>query len=427
MNRVIISIIGIVLFSACSKKEDPEPIPEPVKQHTVLVYMSGENNLTEDSSYPGESYLADDLDEMKEGSYQLSSDQRLLVFIDSVGKSNPPHIVEISGGKTTEVYRFDSEFAASDPAKFREVVKWAMDNYPSEDYALVLWGHATGWVISNDTVASSRHATRAYGQDRGWDQTYGKERWMNITQIARALEGLPRLKYIFADCCCFQCVESAYELRSVADYLIGSPAEIPGEGAPYHKLVPKLFSQSTTFYRDICDTYYDFFIDAYQSSPYTGYSWASYLAGYSVPLSAIDLSKMDALAAATSEVVATFAPQYPAELDLSGLPFYFGYGGYPVMYDIKSVIQKYAPSSAYTQWLTAYNQALAYSLVSRKWQTIYNSILNRFDQFPVDETLYGCVSMFFPQKDYANTTYKYNSRINNLQWYQCVNWSTYGW
>ena len=195
----------------------------------------------------------------------------------------------------------------------------------------------------------------------------------------------------------------------------------------YEKLVPKLFSQSDTFYREICDSYYDYFIDAYQSSPYTDYSWASYLAGYSVPMAAIDLSKMDDLAVATSQVLATFAPQYPAELDLSGLPFYFGYGGYPVMYDIKSVIQKYAPSSAYTQWLTVYNQALVYSLVSRKWQTVYNSILNRFDQFPTDESQYGCVSMFFPQSTYSTATYRYNQRISQMQWYYAVGWSSFGW
>ena len=224
MNRLIIAIIGILVCCSCSKKDDIEPIPEPVVQHTVLVYMSGENNLTKDSRSQNESYLADDLEEMKEGSYLLSKDQRLIAFIDSVGTNNYPHIVEIANGKATEVYRYDKEFYASDPQKFREIVKWTMDNYPSEDYALVLWGHATGWAVSNDTIASARKYTRAYGQDKGWDNSSNSsnsERWMNITQMAKALEGLPKFKYIFADCCCFMCVESAYELRNVADYLIG--------------------------------------------------------------------------------------------------------------------------------------------------------------------------------------------------------------
>jgi len=431
MNRLIIAIIGILVCCSCSKKDDIEPIPEPVVQHTVLVYMSGENNLTKDSRYPNESYLADDLEEMKEGSYLLSKDQRLIAFIDSVGTNNYPHIVEIANGKATEVYRYDKEFYASDPQKFREIVKWTMDNYPSEDYALVLWGHATGWAVSNDTIASARKYTRAYGQDKGWDNSSNSsnsERWMNITQMAKALEGLPKFKYIFADCCCFMCVESAYELRNVADYLIGSPAEIPGEGGPYHILLPKLFSQSTTFYKDICDTYYDYFMEAYQMPPYIDNSSNSYFIGYSLPLSAIDLSKMDNLAQATNQVLKSFATNYPEELDLSYLPFYFGLD-YPVMYDMKSVIQKYAPSLDYSQWISAYNKAVVYSLVSQRWMTIYSKIKNKYYTFPSDESVYGCVSMFFPQNDYdsSDSKFEYNTRIKNCQWYYAVDWSNYGW
>lgn len=431
MNRLIIAIIGIFVCCSCSKKDDQEPIPEPVIQHTVLVYMSGENNLSKDSRYPNESYLTDDLEEMKEGSYLLSKDQRLIAFIDSVGTNNYPHIVEIENGKATEVYRFNSEFYASDPQKFREIVKWTMDHYPSEDYALVLWGHATGWAVSNDTIASARKYTRAYGQDKGWDINSSEnknnpEKWMNITQMAKALEGLPKLKYIFADCCCFMCVESAYELRNVADYLIGSPAEIPGEGAPYHEMVPKLFSKSTTFYMDICDTYYDYLIEAYQTSPYIDNSANSYLIGNSVPLSVIDLSKMENLAQATNKVLKSFATNNPEVLNLDNLPFYFAYDK-PAMYDMKSVIQKYAPSADYSQWLSVYNSAVVYSQFSKKWMTAYPKIYNNFDSFPTDETVYGCVSMFFPQNDYDASYYKYNARIKNYQWYYAVNWSNYGW
>jgi hypothetical protein len=113
MNRLIIAIIGILVCCSCSKKDDIEPIPEPVVQHTVLVYMSGENNLTKDSRYPNESYLADDLEEMKEGSYLLSKDQRLIVFIDSVGTKNYPHIVEIARCGRMELENSSKNFLAN--------------------------------------------------------------------------------------------------------------------------------------------------------------------------------------------------------------------------------------------------------------------------------------------------------------------------
>ena len=75
MNKFFIAIFTILLLAACNKHEDPAPSPEPtptLAQRTVLVYMSGENNLTKDSSSPGVSYLEDDYKEMLEGSNLIS-------------------------------------------------------------------------------------------------------------------------------------------------------------------------------------------------------------------------------------------------------------------------------------------------------------------------------------------------------------------
>ena len=425
MNRIIIFVISLLLFTACHKHDDPSPDPEPPvtqAQRTVLIYMSGENSLTQDTSTPG-SFLADDLNEIIEGSYQLADDVHLVCFIDSVGILNYPHIIEVANGKATEVYRYDSDFYACDPAKFREVLQYTIDNYPAKEYGLVLWGHGTGWVVSNDTVAASkaRTITRAYGQDKGWD-TNSSERWMNISQMASALEGMPKFKYIFADCCCMQGVEVGYELRNTAEYFISSPAEIPGEGAPYHKILPKLFSTSPTFYKEICDCYYDYFIDAYMND-----ASYYYLSGYSVPLSVFDLSKMDALASATKELMQSCMPKYPNELNLNGHPFYFAVNSTPVMYDIKSVFSQYASETDYKKWLEVFNTAVPYQLLSKKWMTIYTSLYNRFDSFPQNDDQWGCVSMFFPQSSYASSYYRYNDLIHSTQWYRAVNWPDYGW
>ena len=421
MHKIIIGLLGIALLCSCNKKDDPEPTPEPtVYDRTVLVYMSGENDLTTSG------FMADDLLEMDEGSYQLNDDQHLIVFIDSVGTTNPPHIIEIAKGKRKVLYQYNTEFAASDPSKFREVIQWTIDNYPSKDYGLVLWGHATGWAVDADSVANVQR-TRAYGYDYGYDSYIGRKA-MNITQMAKALEDMPKFKYIFADCCCFMCVESAYELRNAADYLIGSPAEIPGAGAPYDRIMSSLFSNSNTFYQNICDIYYDFYLDAYNSSTYDYLN----LDGYSVPMSAVKLSEMESLAQATNQILATISSEItsPAVLDLSKLPFYFAsttYTDMKVMYDMSSVFYKYASVSDYTQWLTAYNKAVPYSLVSTKWQTVYNTLYNSFDSFPDNNAMWGGLSMYFPQQGYDNYNYKFNTRIKNYQWYYSVNWSKYGW
>lgn len=425
MNRIIIFFISLLLFTACDKNEDPSPAPEPTQaERTVLIYMSGENNLTQDYQYPGESFLADDLEEIIEGSYKVNSKQHLICFVDSVGTNNKPYIIEVSNGKTKEVYRYESDFYASDPAKFREVLQYTIDNYPAKEYGLVLWGHASGWIVHNDTVPSvlkTREATRGYGKDEGWD-TNGSSKWMNITQMAQALETIPKLKFILADCCNFMCVEVGYELRNCAEYLIGSPAEIPGEGAPYHLMIEKLFSTSPTFYKDICNCYYDYFLDAYTQPDYSDWN----LEGYSVPLSVFRLDQMDNLADATKQLMQKFMPKYPEQLDLTNLPYYL-YNDRRVIYDVKTVFKKYAPESDYNKWLDVFNTAVPYQAVSQRWMSIFDTIRNDFYTFPQDTESWGTVSMFFPQTYYNSCYFDYNKRIRKLQWYNAVYWASYGW
>lgn len=438
MNKIFILLISLMLFAACDRNEDPmpepeptpapapepEPEPEPKVQRTVLIYMSGENNLTKDENYPGLSYLKDDLKEILEGSYKLNDNQHLICFIDSVDVDNKPHIIEVANGTSKEVYRFEEDFYASDPEKFRQVLQYTINKFPAEEYGLVLWGHSSGWIIHNDTVPSASTTpatTRGYGKDEGWD-TNSSGRWMNINQMAQVLEAMPKLKFIFADCCNFMCVESAYELRNCADYLIGSPAEIPGDGAPYHLMVEKLFSNSSTFYSDICNCYYDYYLEAHSWPIYS--QWE--LEGYSVPLSTLRLDQMENLANATKQIMKTCMPTYPQQLKLTGLPFYFFYDS-DVFYDMKSVFKRYAPEESYNNWLEVFNTAVPYQAVSQKWESTLSGLVVQFPKFPEETDWWGAVSMFFPQTNYNNSYFSYNERIKRLQWYYAVDWASYGW
>ena len=186
MKRILVLLCALAAFTACHDDE-PEPNPQPTTERTVLVYMAGENNLT--LSEYGERFLCSDLAEIVEGSKSLTDNQRLLVFVDSLNdarKTGTPVILEIKGGKTTVLHRFSNDFYSCDPARFREIVQYAETNAPAKSYGLVLWGHASGWTVSSDSIASARTVTRAYGQDNGTDHG-GSLKWMNITQMARVL------------------------------------------------------------------------------------------------------------------------------------------------------------------------------------------------------------------------------------------------
>lgn len=143
------------------------------------------------------------------------------------------------------------------------------------------------------------HLTDPYGYDNG-NYVGGTGKWINIPTMKDILSSMPHFKFIMADCCHFMCLESLYELRDIADYVIGSPAEIPGLGAPYEEIVPALF-ESNTFYTSIVEKYH------------------AYIEG-NLPLSVVKMSEMERVAQATANALqsirATLCGQYP---DLTGM------------------------------------------------------------------------------------------------------------
>ena len=429
MRKIILFLLSLsTCFTACHKDDDPSP-SEQSTTRTVMVYMAAENNLTNSNNYK---YLQADLQEIIKGSNQLTDDQRLLVFVDSLNSNNKytgmPCILEVHGGEVNKLYEFDHEFYSSDPAYFKQILQWMVANAPAQSYGLVLWGHASGWAFDTNgfaPVAASR-PRKAYGLDYGSDDRDGSgEKWMNIPQMAEALADVPKLEFIFADCCNMMCAEVGYELRNATNYLIGSPAEIPGEGAPYDKIVPVLYKQGSDLYRSIIDTYYD----EYKSS----YNYISYLKGYSVPLSVIDTKHIEALAYKTHDILEQLTdayPTYPAapNVDQDSIAFYM-YSDAPIMYDMRAFVKTYAPADVFEQWDLVYQQAVPYYRMSMKWMTISISMEYAFNRFCHDETQNGCVSMFIPRNlsSYYNSTPKYNTTYKLLGWNQVIDWSRFGW
>lgn len=419
----LLPLLALSITSCGDDSDDPDPWRQGRAERTVLVYMSGENNLTVHNGYR---FLFHDYQELIEGSRQLSDKQRLLVYVDSLnGRSNQgtPFIVELHGGQVYPVKQYAEDFYSCDPAKFREVLQDMMSAAEAESYGLVLWGHATGWVVSADTILESRSRdTRAYGQDNGVDGSLGGTKNMNITQMARALSGLPQFDFIFADCCNMMCVEVGYELRHVTRYLIGSPAEIPGDGAPYDQIVPYLYKNDAPLYQGIIDTYFDYYKK--------GYEGEFGLDGYSVPLSVIDTRYIEPLAEKTRDVLDAFVPRYPEQVSLmgQGLVFYWYYDA-PMMYDMRAVMKTCAPAEDYAQWDALCRKAVPYHRMSLKWLTSYTLQELSFPAFLKDESLNVGVSMFVPQNisSYNSSMFRYNTTCSQLEWNRVLDWSRFGW
>ena len=369
-------------MTACQKDEEAAPY-NPVKdvKHTVLVYMPSENNLS--------SYVQSDINEMIKGRQLVGDDCDLLIFVDRASKTEMPFIARINNSYEQPVdtlYKYPSDFYSSEPAKFQEVLQRMISFSPkSQDYGLVLWGHANGWILENDGQNVIR---RAYGVDNGNNESTQmvKEpaRWLNIPDMATSFKQVGKhWRFLFFDCCNMQNAEVVYELRGTTDYIIASPAEITGVGAPYDKLVADFFIEDTEQMAiKTCADYH---------------AQLDYI-GEHLPISVVKTSQMQALAEATKNIL----PEIQAWLQTS-------------MNDMIRAALAAAPEK-FDAWKKAFTNAVIYAEMSTRWHA--NSV--NFNDFTVTAEKYGGISMFFPLAKYANASHDYNNDIKKLAWYQAV-------
>jgi hypothetical protein len=411
---VLMSILAAATFTACSENSldytvENQPVSvTPKAERTVLVYMAGRNNL----SY----FAASDLEEMKKGSKLIGNNQALLVFMRRSYNDEEPWLARIQDGNVTDKVTVSQmgiskeELFASDPEVMERVLHYAFSHYPSvkDDYGLVLWGHAGGWLLQ-DSV--SVDPTRGYGVDLGKNISGRQGKWINMPTMNKVLIRMPHLKFLFADCCNFMCLESLYELRHTADYIIGSPAEIPAEGAPYDTVVPALF-EPETYYRSIIDRYHE-------------------ATKGCLPLSVVKTSEMERVALATRKVMQSIDKRETSEYPEMKGTIHYNYleetdsvflQQHSIFYDAGNFILNYATQSEYQEWKQALDAAVIEKRIAYTWRTEI-SWDHYFTDFEVSPEKYHGVSIFVPQDPtakYGEYYMKFNKDIHRLQWSRAV-------
>lgn len=363
---------------------------------TVLVYIMAENSLA------GNAVL--DLNEMRDAASDIPDNCYLLAFVDADGM---PYICRFyrntAGGAVCDtVYKYQEDFYSTDSVRFKDALSWVMDYYPSEHLGLVMWSHGTGWLYDSNK-------SRSIGEDNGRDLddalTFSK--WMEVEELAAVLKELSvNTDFVLFDACFMQCVEVAYAMREAADWLVGSPAELPADGAPYNRIMSSLFS---------------FPFDAKELIE-------QYKGGYSdyngVTLSAVKCSAVDRLA----EVTAAFVPAYFSrgfQVNESGVFSYLKDGRFrdivslPEYFDMNGQMMLRLPDDAYLLWKKALDAAVPYRVASRVWYSMYkgDSYVN-FSQF--------CgLSMYVPHDESKYSTL--NENFRRTEWYGATGWESAGW
>lgn len=270
---------------ACSSESEEQVQKWPVRirpetaDQTVLFYLSGQTLLSyfKNTNIPEIQQAVGD---------HILYDSRVLVLIQP--STQQSLLIEYSFDYDTQACRADTlrrytDFRSIRQADIVRVLTDMKELAPANRYGLVLGSHGGGWVPAaymNLTVNESADddeeelwALSLQADPRDWlGRLAGADatRWFgednrsttDIATWAAAFEQADvSFEYLVFDACFMSNVETLYELRHAARYIVGSPCEIMGRGMPYAAMLPDLFADEGKEYdlEAFCRHFYEYY------------------------------------------------------------------------------------------------------------------------------------------------------------------------
>lgn len=383
----LIIYIGAVLLTACHDDISLPSDPNEPCERTVIFYVMAENSLS--------NALPEDIDELASAAESIPKNVNVIVYLDN---ENLPVIYKISNEGKGIVESYSNDQDSCDSIVVRNTLQKIIQKYPAHHYSLILSSHGSGWT------PAKKAPLKSIGIDNNQNKTNDSGSHLGISALRWVLESFPKFDYIFFDACFMQCVEVAYELRDVCDWIIGSPAEIPGPGAPYDKMASALCNADV---KGIIDRYGE----AYPSGPYTG-----------ILLSAIKCSELDSLAIVTHDYIPSLFADKAQVSTIGFQPYADLSSTYTHYYDMNTTMYNILDAEAYERWQKYFDRAVPLrSFTHTQTWKAFHCIFARI----ADPEHFGGISMFVPSQ--ANERYGWNKAFQSTSWYKATGWDTTGW
>lgn len=294
-------LVGILIFTlaSCSVKKETEPDENSPRQ-TLLFYFVG-TSLN--------SHLSNNREAIKAAlNYDIQGKSRVLVFHQKRSK-NQGDIIEMTykdGLCQEELLTTINLPAKMNDEELGNIFSRMMEYAPADSYSLIIGSHGRGWIPIDADPGGSISAwgsKRIPTHEEMWqidenpitrfigDGSSNLENSFDIPTLSKAITSTGvKLEYILFDACFMSNIESLYDLRYNAKYIIGSTCEIMGAGFPYLKIMPLMLKDYGKSYdlKSICETFY---LDYKDDETYP-----------SGAVALIDCSQLDALAKAMKAV-----------------------------------------------------------------------------------------------------------------------------
>lgn len=336
LRRTKISLIAlaVVLLAGCNGIDPPFT---GTYEHVFIYCGLGYNNLSGN--------LRANLEDMQSDVLPgLWQDKAVVAFCHntlngSYTTPNPPCLIRLYRGTdgkpvadTLKVYDNMSVSAS------KESLRTALDDirgmFPAKHYGMLFSSHGSGWVPGQYTSSGENSLTLARARKPAvpWPETkaVGNQyigsskniQWIELQDFADAIP--MKVDYLILDNCLSGCVELAYELKDLCDYLVVSPTEILTTGMIYDRLVRLLMGGNQPDLKAYCEAFYDFYNEK------TGTLRSG-------TITLVDCSKLEALAEAFRAVLDAHRNALRPELIGTVQRYYYPSSNLRFYYDLRDL------------------------------------------------------------------------------------------
>ena len=241
MIKYISLFAGLISFGLFVSCQNPVENLASVRKKeskalTLMVYMAADNDLETHALAnlkAMERAVTDDINvlalldrsELYDETEGNWTDTRLFELVHDEGNGSSIKSQRLSCPKLGLTASENIELDMANPQVLKGFIEFCKSSYPAENYALVIWGHGSGW--------------KAFAIDDRSDS------YMSVKELGQAVRN-QGLCVIGFDTCFGGVLENLYELKDCADFTVASPGVTPGCGLDYQLLLESLSSEDCT-------------------------------------------------------------------------------------------------------------------------------------------------------------------------------------
>ncbi len=251
-------LLGLSLI--CGLTPNFEASTMPKKAWTLMVFLNGDNNL--------DRFGVQDVEEMtKVGS---SDSVNVIVQFDRAYEK-PADRLFIKHG-SFDVVEHLGEVDMGSVDVYVDFVKWGIENYPADHYAVVMWNHGSGWNKQPGTEIKGISYDDQSGNHITTNQLTDAH-----NRIAQMLG--KKLDILAFDACLMQMLEVSYAVKDSVEVMLASEEVEPGEGWAYTEALNALQKAGAgrhgaeAFATEVVDTYIRSYQNGSQGNRKATQSW----------------------------------------------------------------------------------------------------------------------------------------------------------